>query len=445
MNILDHRILIPKSPDTVWAFISDLSHNPSWQTDCTAVSFVSPRHTGAGVRIRSTQPNGRDYLVEMTAWYEGLGYEYHLVDGAPFKEARGRVRLQEIPEGTIVQWTFTYDVGGFLSGVRNAVSLKRQLEGVMIDSLRKLWKVLQQTAEPHREAKSLMRDAPDYEARMQYKPRHPSAKVEANTSRPAERPGSEPTFMPPPASIMDEPSILEDDTRPRVPVAVPAEPLFAPEPVLPIVAGLPVTPAESDSLVETTAEPAFLAPETQVPPKVSVEEAVPALTETARLDSKPEPLPAQPESEAKRDVAEVPVALLLPKEELSRLDTREISVFDLFGVPKPSVTQTAARVIVPPEPVVPEVPPVVVEPEIVSIEVESAEELPTPIDIHTTITHEVPVVTELLPETLNMAAPVVLPDEAVAVLPVTDKSLRYNRIGLRLRLRRKQIRIRWPG
>ncbi len=448
MNILDHRILIPKSPDTVWAFVSDLSRNPSWQTDCTAISFVSPRHTGAGVRVRSTQPGGRDYLIEMTAWYDGLGYEYHVVDGAPFKEARGRVRLQEIPEGTIVQWTFTYDVGGFLGGVRNAVTLKRQLESVMIDSLRKLWKVMQQTAEPHREAKSLMRDAPDYEARMQYKSRHPSGKGEASAPQPAaENPSALPVPEPMIAPIIEEPPIVEEDTRPRVPV-VTAESGVAvelPTETIPVPEDAAVR-VYMPPLAEVVAEPSFLLPI----------EPTPAPLEKVLEPEKPIEVPSVPPvTEPKRDVAEMPVAPLMSKEDLSRLDTREISVFDLFGVPKPSVTQTSAKVVVPPEPAVliesaePPMPlPDVDKP--VSIVVEETIERPVPVGIHTTITHELPVVDDTDTEILTAVPVVELPFRPIEELPVSpppvgEMVLRWSRVGLRLRLRRKRVRVRWPG
>ena len=52
-------------------------------------------------------------------------------------------------------------------------------------------------------AKSLVREAPDYEARSQYKPRHPSAVVD------------EPTDLPSKSPALVEPELADDDTRPH--------------------------------------------------------------------------------------------------------------------------------------------------------------------------------------------------------------------------------------
>ena len=104
---------------------------------------------------------------------------------SPFRENKGRIRLQEIPEGTIVQWTFTYELGGVLGGMRNALGMSRQVDHTIADSLKTLWQKIKQSGAalaPH-EAKSLMRDAPDVEARSAYQPRHPSRRATA-TERP---------------------------------------------------------------------------------------------------------------------------------------------------------------------------------------------------------------------------------------------------------------------
>ncbi|MBL8163683.1 MAG: SRPBCC family protein, partial [Anaerolineae bacterium] len=208
MSQLDHRILIPKSSEAVWQYLSDFANNPAWQTDCKTLSFLTSKRNSAGMRWRYTTASGREYVAETTAWYDGLGYEYTFVDGTPFRESKGRLRLQEIAEGTVVQWTFSYELGGVLGGLMNAVSARRQIESAMIDSLRLLWKEMQKvSAEQPFEAKSLMRDALDYEARAQYKPRH----------TPVKPPAGEVITQDAPATI-PEPPITEEDTRPRQPV-----------------------------------------------------------------------------------------------------------------------------------------------------------------------------------------------------------------------------------
>jgi uncharacterized protein YndB with AHSA1/START domain len=120
MTTLDQRILIPVDPQAVWDRISNLAANPGWQTDCRSVSFLTSLRNGAGTRWRYASAGGHEYVVEITAWYDKLGYEYRFVAGAPFQENRGRIRLQEIPEGTVVQWTFSYERGGMLGGIRDS-------------------------------------------------------------------------------------------------------------------------------------------------------------------------------------------------------------------------------------------------------------------------------------------------------------------------------------
>ncbi len=353
MNVLDHRILIDnRSSAAVWQQISDISKNPAWQVDCTGISFLSSRKSGAGMRWRYTSQSKREYIVETTAWYDGVGYEYTIVDGGLYRECRGRIRLQEIAEGTIVRWTFNYEVKGVIGGLRNALNHRRALERDMIDSLKSLWRYMNQVESGSQEfeARSLMRDAPDYEARSQYKPRHPSMIQEQASAEPS---------VPISPVLIDEPSIQEEDTKPH---GIP--PQLSPED-----APLTNLEAESGDLAEKQ-------PEQPVSPQDQQEvEAViaPPVTELAELleaptvSSKPEisdivPLPPSvPPDAPTAEVSEAAPRLTsitdtLPgtnasavptqslgdrttEQDIPRIDTREISVFELFGLPKPSETQ----------------------------------------------------------------------------------------------------------
>lgn len=396
MNILDHRILIPKSPETVWEYISDISKNPDWQVDCNNVSILTPsRREGVGVRWRYTTPAGREYVAETTAWYDGLGYEYTFVDGAPYRESKGRIRLQEIPEGTIVQWTFNYDMGGLLSGVRNAVSTKRQVENAMMDGLRMLWKVIQQASpgEKH-EAKSAMRDAPDYEGRLQYKPRHPSSK-----SQKAE----EELQATVPVNIV-EPSIAEDDTRPRRPVvetpapSEPEKPILTPAFVeaveVPSVAVTSEHPTSEDLPVAQVLPIEEVVPETtvveefSVPPTV-VEETPPHVAPVEKVDDAREVLEVSvPTEEFEKPTSFTTTQVDQPKvtpEYIASMDTAEISVFEVFGLPRPSQTQ------------------------------------------------EMKVITATLDEPVAVPSPKVM------------REVEFSRMGLRIILRRKRVKVRRPG
>ena len=394
MTILDHRILIPKSPEKIWEFLSDLSQNSAWQVDCKTVSVLTPKHTGAGMRWRYTSNSGRSYVAEITAWYDGLGYEYTIVDGVPFSENKGRIRLQEIAEGTVVQWTFTYETSGMLAGVRNAVSLKRQFEGTMVDSLKNLWKVLQKVMpdDRPREVKSLMRDAPDYESRTQYRPRHAPTKSELDAQPLPESSVSE----------IIEPPISADDTRPRAPVRMDSLPVQD-EPIAETSTAFSqpvddpdtgtIEPVVYPLLVEKQPDARDFVPR---PPDRRIESdfsSVPSRRATQEMKpiiSEPVP-PAEPISVKADEPLEV-VPLAPPKVEPAsstasfdtvKMATGEMSVFELFGLPRPSQTQEINRVVIP----------------------------------------------EPVPETIE--TPVI--------------SIKPTRIGLRLVLRRKHIAIRRPG
>ncbi|NDJ63211.1 MAG: hypothetical protein GYB67_18975 [Chloroflexi bacterium] len=220
MNTIDKRIIIPAPPQVVWNYISDLERNPEWQIDCREVAFLTTRHEGPNTRWRYTTDRGRDYVVEAIHWYNTLGYEYTFVDG-PYKENSGRIRLQEIPEGTVVQWTFSYQMGGMLRRSNN-----RQLETVMSESLKMLWRQIKQITggEEFADSKSLIREAPDVEARSQYKPRHPSAVSDRLRGAPADE--REYTFN----SVSDFRTREDDDQADEA--MLPPEPA-APEPITP--------------------------------------------------------------------------------------------------------------------------------------------------------------------------------------------------------------------
>ncbi len=232
MQIIDKRVQIVTPAQLIWDFIRDISRNPSWQVDCARISFITPRREGPGVRWRYTTPTGHECVVEISAWYNRIGYEYHYVDGMPFRENIGRIRLQEIPEGTIVQWTFSYQTSGLFAPRR----VVKQLELAIEDNLQNLKKQFSQTRGARAfESKTLMRDAPDVGIRERYKPRHPSLSVARDSAHAL--PQSPMLIEPPVASgdaepvmpIVDkpvrktdvsiyEPPIDQSDTRPRLPV-----------------------------------------------------------------------------------------------------------------------------------------------------------------------------------------------------------------------------------
>lgn len=308
MTTLDQRILIPANPTVVWGYISEITNNAYWQADCKSISFLTTFHKGQGTRFRYATDDDHDYVVEIITWYEGLGYEYTIIDGTPFKSNRGRIRLQEIAEGTIVQWSFSYELGGLLAGMRNSMGVKRGVDNLLIDSLRTLWKRVGQTEHT---PKMLMRDAPDVEARAQYRPRHFGA-PEGDDQITINPPDGESRFAPPPdyiPSFISEPPIAVDDTRPTVTIH-----------------------DNGETITQEQLEPDFLAsisPFDDLTQKITAS-AVPA---AKTPDTEPK-LPAVP-----TEFTAIPPAAPPTEKTSSQVDTGKISVFELFGLPKPSETQ----------------------------------------------------------------------------------------------------------
>jgi len=376
MQTIDQRIIIPAAPDVIWATLSDISQNPTWMQDCEAITFVSTAHSGPGTRWRSTIRKGHDALIQVSAWYNGLGYEYTIVDGVPYKQNVGRIRLQEVPEGTVVQWTFSYDP----KGVRGA----RHLDGIITDSLRTLYKLMQVAREKRPlEPKSLMRDDPGVEARSTYKPRHPSsvelkqddALTDTQPKRPvfpliAEPPitDDDNQFIPVARRLeLEEPPVEQDDTRPRPPVPLPvdAPPSARREPMAPtVIFDEPdflndiQTPIER---ITPAADAMFMPPRREtlvVEPPPAVEDTKPVRTVEIIPESVTNPTvvePQQPETPPITSVpsvesasfatsvqpaADVAGAFVLPIiESDAEVGDDTASIWDVFNLPRPSETQ----------------------------------------------------------------------------------------------------------
>lgn len=409
MNLIDHRILIPTSPERVWHFVGDLKRNAEWQANCRSTTMLtSNTKIQPGARLRITPDRGRDVVLEITAWYDRFGYEYKIVEGGPYRDNKGTLRLQEVPEGTIVQWTFSYRAGLF------GGSAARGQEAIIIDSLRGLYRLITKSKEVETfQAKSLMRDDPGVEARATYRPRHPYGDTAEGSAAMVKGQARQPT-KPQPAATFDEPLLKPDDTKPRpvvtpaasaelapahsvVPplpvVDVPAEPDFlAVESTTPeVVVGPSATPIVPP-IVETTPSPgvdvpaAAAAPLTDEPAKLGSDTDLPARQVTEPVEAKLSDTAEQPAAESTEPVeasasesetqlpSEAPAAApaVDPMEDTSppRVtdtapivaqyatpseapvasppsttkrdkvhDTSRISVFEVFGLPKPSETQ----------------------------------------------------------------------------------------------------------
>jgi hypothetical protein len=270
--------------------------------------------------------------------------------------------LQEIAEGTIVQWTFSYEVGGMLSGLRNT---SRQIENTMASSLKTLYRQVKAYAtEGGFDAKSLMREAPDVEARAQYKPRHPTAaaKSAADTETAFRPPEVSAVFDEPPVTEddgqalqvfdIDEPPVTVDDTRPR-----------------PAAANLESSVRASDIPPDMDGEPEFLADMSVFEPPRRVHDTQPhpsadvfAQNESGEADDEAF---KQPLASISQVALETPQAEVIEPDDLRRIDsapgsdiasapsaseieqpssspTTEVhlgaSIWDVFGVQRPTET-----------------------------------------------------------------------------------------------------------
>lgn len=397
MNLIDHRILIPTSPERVWHFVGDLKRNTEWQTNCRSISMLNPTaKPQPGTRLRITPDRGREYVLEITAWYDRFGYEYTIVEGGSFRESKGTLRLQEVPEGTIVQWTFSFKPGLFGGSGRSQ-------ETQIIDSLRGLYKLITKSKEVETfQAKSLMRDDPGVEARASYRPRHPFGDTAEGTASHVKGSQRQPTKPQPPVSF-SEPPVKPDDTKPRPVVVVPTPPPDSPSsPPAVVIPVVPYTPAgspivEPDFLLRENDVPfadvpseklaptgsatpiPYVPPPLLTPPPITpidtpavkpitenvppvlktTPDTAPPLTEPPVKISEPAPDPLSDTAhKARQDTAPIaamyptpaevqPVVKVTPAPRRDKLmDTSRISVFEIFGLPKPSETQELTPIAV---------------------------------------------------------------------------------------------------
>ncbi|MBN1680844.1 MAG: SRPBCC family protein, partial [Anaerolineae bacterium] len=215
MALIDQRILIDAPTHVIWDTVSDPEKLASWHAGYTGVSVLTTEKTGAGTRRRcSLASGGKDVIEEVTHWVDGLGYEYTLVDGSPYRQFQGRIRLQAGPDGTSVQWVITYRPKGLIGLLRDRAGGQRALTAMMADSLRQLRRQIDTLGvrmdADYRERVG-MRDRLNAEERAQYQRRH------------APRASSDPAILADPALALD--LMLEPE---------PAAPAPEPDTVLPI-------------------------------------------------------------------------------------------------------------------------------------------------------------------------------------------------------------------
>lgn len=306
MTLIDQRILIDAPPHIVWDFIADPAKITRWHTAYRSISVLTTQQTGLGTRRRCTMADGsKDTIEEITAWVEGLGYEYTLIEGGPYSSFRGRLRLTAGPDGTTVQWTVTYRPRGLFRGVSNLISGRRQMQAMMAEALRRLRRQVDELGlrmdADYRQRVS-MRGRLNHSERLEYQRRHAQAPTPSEALAPVSEPmapGPAPAIPPAGPGPIARPAAelpLPPQIRPPAP-AVPLSPTPAPSFVDDLL-------RQEDAAAHAQAEPAADVSAPQVlrdvlavfesPPALEDLPGAPTFTVTLAQDNTPVRLPPRP-------------------------------------------------------------------------------------------------------------------------------------------------------
>lgn len=354
MTLIDQRILINAPPQLIWEYLADPEKLVEWHAGYTSMSVLTTQQTGVGVRRRcAVTGGGKDVIEQITAWVNGLGYEYRLVDGGPYRSFRGRFRLQPGPDGTSVQWTVEYTPRGLLGKLRDLLSGRKELTAMMAASLRELRQqitALGLRMDDAYRARLGIQGRLNAAERAQYQRRHPTPETAGIIQPPAP---AETTPAPPDQPL---PAHQEADTEPKPPAglrealtAQQPEPLPPPPPPAQIAPPEPLRSVVSD--LPKTAPLSSPAPDHQRPtpprgipavrPPTAAEErpsfAPPRTAET--LTDRPTP-PRGVTAAPSHDTAADERPTLPPS--LPRRDTSDLSIWEVFGIPRPSEQDEAA-------------------------------------------------------------------------------------------------------
>lgn len=419
MTLIDQRILIDAPPQVVWEYISDPNHVRRWHTGYRAISVLTTQQFGLGTRRRCTPTTGgKDVIEEITAWVDGLGYEYTQIEGGTFRAMRARIRLQAGPDGTTVQWTVTYKPRGITGMLRDIFGGKSDMQSMMASSLRQLRRQIDELGlrmDAEYRQRVSMRGRLNHDERQQYALRHaadedhvpvaaegdvPSAAAEVPASMPPAddvradlpaapipvpdqiAPPAPPAAVPEPDVVDDEPSFVGDLLRDAAPGEAPQEagmlpsgppipprpipevsPLYSKAPTRPLDPNKGTRPADDAAPEQDEPEAAVPAPDLHshpTPPRgipsvraqttmepVSSEHAERASPPPARPVPPPEaslaPTPPHGIQSIQRPAASAPPARRanVPPP-TPKADTGEISIWEVFGTPRPSEQDASA-------------------------------------------------------------------------------------------------------
>lgn len=345
MTLIDRRILITAPPQVVWEVLEDHQSLAKWRNDCQSVSLLTTKGNAVGARRRVRPRLGKDFIEEITVWYDGLGYEYTIVEGSPYKTYTARIRLQATPDGTIVQWTILFQTKSLLGRLLGNRRHRGRLSRLCEDSLRRLRRHVEGLGigiDDKYRSKVGVRPGPSIDERQSIGAKRLAAEQARRLANASREISTAMDVLPTVADIQKnaEPPIRKEDT----PIIAAVEPpSFIKDELTPIslkVSAEPPKPA--DSLEDTRPNPAIsLGSDTPqeaslptTPEKVSADdhaleskaptvESVPTpssiFTPTLEEESKPR-RPDLPSPTGKRD-------------------TGEVSIWDVFGVKPPSTAE----------------------------------------------------------------------------------------------------------
>ncbi|GIV81153.1 MAG: hypothetical protein KatS3mg051_0507 [Anaerolineae bacterium] len=366
VTLIDQRILIDAPPQVIWEYIADPDKLVEWHAGYTSISVLTTQRTGVGVRRRcAVTGGGKDVIEQIVAWVEGLGYEYTIVEGGPYRSFRGRFRLQPGPDGTSVQWTVEYAPKGLLGRLRDRLSGQKQLAALMAASLRELRQQISALGlrmDDAYRARLGIQGRLNAAERAQYQRRHPAPESVATVAPPAAG-SAEPVAPPPPippAPAPEEPipAHHEADTEPKPPAGLrealaaqgteslppppPPAQITPPQPSPPVTSALPKTaPLSAPPTDHQRPTPPRGIP--AVRPPLGSEESPALARPTASADDTPPARSTPPRGvtvSPSRDTTADERPTLPPP--VPKTDTGELSIWEIFGIPRPSEQDEAA-------------------------------------------------------------------------------------------------------
>jgi len=384
VTLIDQRILIDAPPQVIWETLTDPAKIAQWHAGYSGVALLTTQRAGPGTRRRCTRAGGgKDLIEEITAWVDGLGYEYRVVEGEPFRDFQGRIRLQTVPDGTIVQWTVSYQPKGIGGRLRDRMSGRQELTAMIAASLRQLRRMVDELGlrmDDDYRARVGIRPRLNFSERAQYQRRHPPTTGDMPPIAPP-APAADAHFQPP-APASEQPVAAETLPPPPDHIAPPVEVALGPEdtaPTRPPALDLPAaeepdykrrTPPRGIPAVQFVPPAEQLPPPTPIPveaapPTPTPVEIAPPLPQPVELAPPdvvrpPAPAPAssltdqtatdQPTPPRGTPVPPLPPVRVTPsapppedrRPQTPKTDTGEMSIWDVFGVARPSQQDAAA-------------------------------------------------------------------------------------------------------